>query len=93
MKTIPTRQMIFRLYPAMPLALGFSYPSQSNPLHSIHCRRLELVECLDGLAGTGQDTEDVEADLKRSELVSFANVFFLVLLLGSSRIVARCRVA
>lgn len=29
----------------------------------IHYRRLELVECLDGLAGTGQDTQDVEADL------------------------------
>lgn len=66
-KTIPTREMIFRLYPAMPLALGFFISSQSNPLHSIHRRRLELVECLDGLTGTGQDTEDVEADLKKKK--------------------------
>jgi hypothetical protein len=55
----PARE--FRLYPVMPLpwfivVLLNAHPFSPSP-------SLELVERLDGLAGAGQDTEDVEADL------------------------------
>jgi hypothetical protein len=58
-KTIPTRQII-SLISSHAAALGFIF-RVNTPF--IHYRRLELVERLDGLAGTGQDTQDVEADL------------------------------
>jgi hypothetical protein len=44
------------------------YPTK-NPLHRncwIYKRFLELAERLDSLASAGEDTENVESDLKRS---------------------------
>lgn len=53
-----SRPLMISLYPVQTASFAvLSFPSTQE------FKRLELRESLDGLAGTGQDTQGVEADL------------------------------
>ena len=57
---------------AFPLKQNRAYHSHVCPILRFivaRARRLELLERLDGLAGAGKHTEDVEADLQSCEYV------------------------